>query len=395
MPSQKISRLLHPLRQFAAALLKEHLDPEHAAAAVFLGVFIANVPIYGFQTVAVLALAALFRLNKPLAYAATFVNNPLLQPFLIVGSLELGHALLTGRRLSLSLAHRPDFRSEFGAWLLGSLVLGVLLGALAAVVTYLILRLRSSDPAQRECVRFVNSRFAGCRRSDRGFVRWKMRLDRIFDIFFAILAKEELGAGPVVDLGCGYGIALGYCAFRNRERRLIGCDLDTRRIGAARKAFVGMNVEFVAGDVRSFEIPRAGMILIFDVLQYLTGAEQLALLERCFSALAPGGKLIFRVPDRGPGARSRLSVTFDCLIFFLGGNQAGPVVLSAAEYRAALDGAALQVDQRRIRNRLPIAHLLFVAAKPLVAAAKGGNEAGNEAVSEPMDEPMNNAVSER
>ena len=392
MPSLKISRLLRPLRQFAAVLFKEHLDPRHAAAAVFLGVFIANVPIYGFQTVAVLALAALFRLNKPLAFAATFVNNPFLQPFLIVGSLEVGHFLRTGRFLRFSLAgQRPDFKSEFAAWVLGSLVLGLLLGALGAAVTYVILRLRSGDGAQRECVRFVNSRFASCARSDRGFVRWKMRLDRIFDIFFALLVEEELRSGTVVDLGCGYGIALGFVAFRDRDLRLIGCDLDARRIAAARKAFAGMNAEFVAGDVRGFEIPRAELILIFDVLQYLTGAEQLALLESCFSALEPGGKLIFRVPDRGPGATSRLSVGFDRLIFFFGGNQAGPVVLSAAEYRAALDGAGFQVDQRRIRNRLPIAHLLFVAAKPLVAADRVGNDAANEAVGE----PTNDAVSGR
>ena len=396
MPSQKTSRLLDPLRQFAAALLKEHLDPGHAAAAVFLGVFIANVPIYGFQTVAVIALAALLRLNKPLAFAATFVNNPLLQPFLIVGSLELGHFLMTGRFLRFSLAgHRPDFKSEFGAWVVGSLVLGLLLGTLAAAVTYLILRLRSGDRAQRECVRFVNSRFEGCARSDRGFVRWKMRLDRIFDIFFAILAAEELSSGPVVDLGCGYGIALGYCAFRNHERHLIGCDLDARRINAARRAFLGMNAEFVASDVRSFEIPQAELILIFDVLQYLTREEQLALLERCFSALTPGGKLIFRVPDRGPGATSRLSVAFDRLIFFWGRNQSGPVILSAAEYREALEGAGLQVDERRIQNRLPIAHLLFIAARPLVAVDKTGHATGSEAVREPMAEPMNGAVSER
>ncbi len=391
MPSQKISRLFHPLRQFVAALLKEHLDPEHAAAAVFLGVFIANVPIYGFQTVAVLALAALLRLNKPLAYAATFVNNPLLQPFLIVGSLELGHFLLAGRFLTLSAAHRPDFKAEFGAWLLGSLVLGLLLGMLGAVATYVVLQLRAGDPMQRECVRFVNLRFAGCARSDRGFVRWKMRLDRIFDIFFALLAAEKLSSGPVVDLGCGYGIALGYVAFRNRGFPLIGCDLDTRRIGAARKAFVGMKAEFVATDVRTFEIPHAELILIFDVLQYLTGEEQLALLERCFSALVPGGKLIFRVPARGPGATSRLSVAFDRVIFFLGRNQSGPVVLSAEDYRAALDGAGFQVDQRRIRNRLPIAHLLFVAAKPPVPGERTVNEARNET----MSEAMNDTVSER
>jgi len=361
MPSQKTSRLFQPLRQFAATLLTEHLDPRHAAAAVFWGVFIANIPIYGFQTLAILGLAALLRLNKPLAVAATFVNNPLLQPFLVVSAFELGHFLLTGRFVRFTYTgHLSDLKAQLGAWLIGSFSMGLLLGAVGAVATFLLLQLRlACRTPRREYARFVNSLFAGCSYFDRGFVRWKMRLDRIFDI----LSTEELGSGPAVDLGCGYGIALAFAAFRDPKRRLVGCDLDARRIGAARTAFNGMNAELAVSDVRGFELPQAGLIMIVDVLQYLTAPEQLALLERCSSALTPDGRLIFRVPDRGPGLLSHLSVAFDRLIFFLSGARAAPTILSAAEYRAALEKAGLHVDQRQIRNRLPLAHILFVAVK--------------------------------
>ena len=47
------------------------------------------------------------------------------------------------------------------------------------------------------------------RQFDRGFVRWKMRLDRIF----TSLLPRNLGSGTVVDLGCGYGMALCFTAF--------------------------------------------------------------------------------------------------------------------------------------------------------------------------------------
>ncbi|HET9406772.1 MAG TPA: DUF2062 domain-containing protein [Candidatus Sulfotelmatobacter sp.] len=361
MPKIEISGVAQPLRRVAATLFQEHLDPRHAAAAVFLGIVIGVIPIYGFQTLAVIGLAALFRLNKPLAFAATFVNNPLLQPFLIVGSVELGHFILAGRLVRLALPRSvADYKSQLGAWLIGSVGLGLLLGAFGAAVVYVVLQLKSQGSSpRREAAKFVNSLFAGCPRADRGFVRWKVRLDRCFDF----LAAEDLAAGTVVDLGCGYGIALGFAAFRDHGRRLVGCDLDERRIAAARTAFQGMNAEFAVGDVRNFELPQAGLIFIFDVLQYLTGVEQKSLLQRCARALAPGGKLIFRVPDRGVSAASRLSVAFDRLIFFLQRNHAGPVVLSAAEYQGALSEAGLQIDQRRMRNRLPLAHLLFVAAK--------------------------------
>jgi uncharacterized protein (DUF2062 family)/trans-aconitate methyltransferase len=361
--------LLQPLRQLAVTLLTEHLDPGHAAAAVFWGIFVANIPIYGFQTLAIIGLAALFRLNKPLAVAATFVNNPFLQPFLVVSAFEVGSFILTGRFVRFAYtAHLSDLKPQLAAWLIGSMAMGVLLGGVGGVATFLLLRLRLAHGARRqECARFVNSLFARCRYYDRGFVRWKMRLDRIFDI----LATEDLGAGPIVDLGCGYGMALGFAAFRDRQRHLIGCDLDGRRIAAARRAFGGMNAEFTVGDVRNFECSQAGLILIFDVLQYLTAPEQLALLERCASSIAPGGKLIFRVPDRGPGTTSRLSVAFDRVIFFVTGAQARPVVLSEEEYGRALEKAGLHVDARRLRNRLPLAHVLFVAAKPRVTVNEG------------------------
>jgi uncharacterized protein (DUF2062 family)/trans-aconitate methyltransferase len=354
-------RILQPLRQFAATLFNEHLDPRHAAAAVFLGIFIANVPIYGFQTLAVIGLAALFRLNKPLAVGATFVNNPLFQPFLVVGALEVGHFVLTGKLLRLSFAHSiSDLKSQLAAWVIGGVIVGIFLGVLGAGIIFVFLRWRRRDQSLlRQRTRFVNTLFAGCSRSDRGFVRCKMRLDRIFDI----LAAEELGSGAVVDLGCGYGIALGFAAFDQPERVLIGCDLDARRISAARKAFTGRNANLSVCDVRGFQFPQASLIFIFDVLQYLTGPEQLTLLKRCVSALAPGGKLVFRIPDRGSRVTSRLSMAFDKLIFFLGKARSGPVVLSAREYEEAFNGARVQIAQRRFRNRLPIAHLLFIVTK--------------------------------
>lgn len=365
MPSLNPRRLLQPLRQFTAALFKEGLDPKHAAAAVFLGIFIGVVPIYGFQTLAVLGLAALLRLNKPLAFAATWINNPILQPFLVVGGLELGHFMLTGKFLRLSMAHSmADLKSQLAAWVIGSVALGVVLGALGAAIIFLILRSRrANQSAWGERARFVNALFSGCSQFDRGFVRWKMRLDRIFDI----LSSEDLGSGTVVDLGCGYGISLGFSAFHHPQRPLIGCDLDAHRIETARKAFTGMNAKLSVSDVRNFQFPQADLIFIFDVLQYLPGPEQLALLQRCASALAPGGKLIFRIPDRGSKATSRLSMAFDRLIFFLGRTPTGPAVLSPAEYQGALNGVGLQIDHHRLSNRLPIAHQLFVVAKTGVA----------------------------
>jgi uncharacterized protein (DUF2062 family)/ubiquinone/menaquinone biosynthesis C-methylase UbiE len=349
-------------------LLKENLDPGHAAAAVFLGIFIGIVPIYGFQTLAAVGVALLFRLNKPLTVAGTFINNPLLLPLIVVASVDLG-CFLRGSPFppwnasSLTGAH---LKEELLAYVIGSVPLGILVGGVGAAITALVIRLMApANPGLRDRIRFVNGLFARCARADRGFVRWKLRLDRIF----GLLAAENLGSGTVVDLGCGYGMALGFAAFGDSSRRLVGCDLDAHRIAVARQALGALNADLSVADVRRLDLPPAGLILILDVLQYLPADDQQALLQRCCSALAPQGMLIFRVHDCERGLWSTITMAFDRLIFACGRAGVRPLMLSAAEYHSVLENAGMQVEQRRFRNRLPLAHILFIAKKPLAESA--------------------------
>ncbi|MGH9515659.1 MAG: DUF2062 domain-containing protein [Terriglobales bacterium] len=350
-------------------LLEERLDPSHAAAAVFVGIFVGIVPIYGFQTLAAIGLALLFRLNKPLTVAATFINNPLLLPVTIFSSVELGCLLRTGSFQPLSLSELAVMRGHINkeqlvTWVTGSVAMGVLVGALSAAVTAIVAHLylrRSANPALRVRARFVNAMFAQCTRSDREFVRWKLRLDRIFEF----LAVEDLGSGTVVDLGCGYGMGLGFAAFADNHRHLVGCDLDEHRIAVARKALASLNADVTVADIRHFELPPAGLILIMDVLQCLSAAEQLVLLKRCCSALAADGILIFRVHDRERGVRTAITMAFERLIFACRHDHLRPEILSIAEYRRVLESAGMQLEERRFKNRLPLAHVLIVVRKPV------------------------------
>lgn len=367
-----IQRFKAQARNFVTQLLKERLDPFRAAAAVFLGIFIGIMPIYGFQVLTAVGVALLFRLNKPLTVAGTFVNNPLLQPFIIFSSVELGCLLRLGSFQPLSLSAMATGRTHIGKqelfiWVIGSVALGVLAGGIGGAITAVVVyvhRKRSANSVLRERIRFVNGMFAHCTRAARGFVRWKLRLDRIFEL----LAAENLGSGTVVDLGCGYGAALCFAAFGDNRRRLVGCDLDAHRIAVARQALGTLNAEVTVADIRHFELPPAGLILILDVLQYLPVPEQHALLQRCCSALAADGILLFRVHDGERGLRSVISMAFERLIFACEGNRFRPRMLSIAEYRSTLEHAGMQLEERRFRNRLPLAHVLFVAKKPSAEA---------------------------
>ena len=362
------------VREFATVLLKENLTPGKAAAAVFVGIFIGVAPIYGFQLLTAVGLAFLFRLNKPLTLASTFINNPLLQPVIVASSVEVGYFLRSGafRPFHPSALTGAHMKEGLLAWFMGSVVVGVVVGGVGAAITAVVVRAKApGDAALRVRVLFVNRMFAGCARGDRAFVRWKLRLDRIFGLLAELLAEDQ-GSETAVDLGCGYGIALSFAAFGDSSRRLVGCDLDEHRIAAGRQALSSLNVDLHVGDVRTFDLPAGGLILILDVLQYLPADEQLGLLKRCCAALKPRGKLVFRVHDRERGLWSTITMAFDRLIFACGRAGTRPLILPAVEYRRVLEDAGMQVEERRFRNRLPLAHILFIAKKPMTEGAAEG-----------------------
>lgn len=365
MPMQKIRAYI---KKFTAALLTEKLDPGRAAAAVFLGIFIGIVPIYGFQMLVAILLAFLFRLNKPLVLASTFINNPLLQPLLIVSSVEIGFFLRRGyfRPFTIAALRGAHLKDELLSWVLGSLVLGVLVGAVGAAITAIVVRWKTPANSElRSRIRFVDRNFDKSAVLDRSFVHCKLRLDRIF----GMLAVEDLGSGTVIDLGCGYGIALCLAAFGEAGRRLVGCDLNEHRIAVARQALGSLNAEVSVGDVRHFGLPSAGLILIMDVLQYLPADEQMSLLKRCCSALDPEGRLIFRAHDRERGLWSTITLALDRILFFCEGTGTRPLVLSAPQYRHVLEDAGMKVETRRFRNVLRLAHVLFIAKRTVAETA--------------------------
>jgi uncharacterized protein (DUF2062 family) len=351
------------IERLTAALFRERLDPARAAAAVFLGIFIGIVPIYGFQLLTAIGLALLFKLNKPLTVAATFINNPFLQPLIVIASVDIGYFLRHGHfhPFKLSALTGSHLKDELLSWFLGSLVLGIIVGGVGAIVTAIIVHLRSpANSRLREHIRFTERIFAESSIFDRSFVWWKLRLDRIF----AMLTAEDLGSGAVVDLGCGYGIALALASNENANRPLAGCDLNGRRIATARRSLSSLDAAVSVHDIRSFPLPPAGLILILDVLQYLPAEDQMILLKRCCSALLPDGKLIFRIHDRERGLWSRVTLALDRLLFLFERTGTSPMTLSASDYQHVLEAAGMQIETRHFLNRLPLAHILFVAKKP-------------------------------
>jgi glycosyltransferase involved in cell wall biosynthesis len=133
-PTGQAPSLLNPASYFRA-LSREHSSPRELAAAVFLGIFLGALPIVPFGIVTIVYVSHRLRLNKLASVGASNVCCAPLVPFLCI---ELGHFLLQGRfwyeftrQTLLGEIHHRLFE-----WLLGSLLIGPLLGLLGGAMTY-------------------------------------------------------------------------------------------------------------------------------------------------------------------------------------------------------------------------------------------------------------------
>src|SRR5690606_6121985 len=115
-------------RFFLEDLLHSDDTPAKKAASVALGVWVGLSPFWGFQTVLVLFLAVVLRLNKLIAFAFSNVSIPPLIPFIIYACLQIGIALMGvpadgGFQWRDIGTYRPFIQQHLTEYVLGSLVL--------------------------------------------------------------------------------------------------------------------------------------------------------------------------------------------------------------------------------------------------------------------------------
>jgi len=111
------------------------------ALSIALGVFIGISPFWGFQTLIVLALAVVFRLNKVIAFAFSNVSFPPFIPFIIYGSLKMGSYFVTSDATILfdkSITF-TDIQNHIQQYLIGSFVLATICAIIFGSIAYFVL----------------------------------------------------------------------------------------------------------------------------------------------------------------------------------------------------------------------------------------------------------------
>lgn len=354
-------------REFYYELRTTEESPARTAVAVFTGMVIGCLPIYGLHLACCVLAARTLNVSVTKTYLAAHINNPITAPFIVMASVVLGRLVLAGERSTTEAADLTRSVLHLGRdVLVGAVVLGVVLGLVAAVVALLVGRRWSAKPGRIDLRRRVAQRFLGSGISHWEFVRGKLRYDPLyFDLLESGLLADR---GLIVDLGCGRGILLALLAevdgrHQEARRKLIGFESDLRSAMVARRALRD-EAAVCIGDLESTLVPDADTILLIDVLHYLPRGVQESLLRSASAALSSGGRIIIREADRGASWRFQaVRVAERTRAWFRGRFDQRFEYRSAAELVETLAGLSLDAERMPMGRGTPFANALIVGRR--------------------------------
>jgi len=357
------------LRRLYMTLRTEHRTPGKMGFGVGVGVFVGCSPLWGLHFPLCVLLATRLRLNRMIVYAATYIPGNLLTALpLSFAELQLGHRILHGGWLPITLAEVETL--GFVAWvtniLLGSVVLGLALGAVFGVAAWMVSRAGGHHETYHEIVDAVVVKFVDASIRDAEAARSRLLKDPMYPF---LIAEGVLGSElRVLDLGCGrglVGVLVGLFTAASAPRWYFGVDRCDRYVRAARQALDEVpDCAVQTLDLRDFDPPTADVVIINDVLRFLPFAAQDALVRRLARALPPGARMFIRELDAAGGWRFTWAAIVDASKIVIPGHpRHGTHFRRAGDLRNALIAAGFNVRDRVVARAASPAFVLLEAVR--------------------------------
>ena len=344
------------------------------ACAIGVGLLIGCSPFYGFHLLLCWIVGRLLGLNRLKVYLAANVSNPIVAPLILFAELQTGAWIRTGSFLALTLETvRAATAWQIGAdLLLGSAVVGGVLGASGGLATYLALGGGARDPFFDTLARAAADRYVTTSITAWEFARGKLRGDPLYrDV---LLGGWLPSGGSLLDIGCGQGLMLALLAeaavFERagteptgrrlpRFDRIVGVELRPHRARLARAA-LGADAEILEFDARTISAGPCRVVLLFDVLHMMPPHDQDALLANAVGALEPGGVILVREADASAGWRFQAVKIGNRLTAITSGAWRQPLAFrTVGEWRECFSRHGLQVEGAPASAGTPFANHLF------------------------------------
>ena len=227
----------------------------------------------------------------------------------------------------------------------------------------------------------ASARYRRCGRFAWHFARGKLRHDPVFS---TLLFDAAIPRGArLLDIGCGQALlasALAECdalaaggAWPSHwgavptAVRYTGIDLMPRDITRAERALSALASppRLVCGDLRTTALPACDVVVMLDVLHYVSPAAQDDVLARIRLALTPGGRVLLRVGDRSQRLRFLASQWIDRAVVLARSGRLPPLWgRTSAQWRAALEALGFRVRAQPMSRGTPFANVLLVCDLP-------------------------------
>jgi len=133
--------MIRKLRYFLKNIFLSDLDnPNKIASAMSLGVFIAIIPIYGFQSLVAVSLSHFLKLNKAIVFFATNISWPPMVFALIYASYQTGFYLFNGSfNANFSISENTNILDNLGdslyLFIVGSIIFGLIFSGITWLTT--------------------------------------------------------------------------------------------------------------------------------------------------------------------------------------------------------------------------------------------------------------------
>lgn len=376
MPSGRRAGAGRSLAELLFRLRTEGDTPLRQSVSVAAGVVVGCLPVYGLHLALCVALGRLLRLSRVTMYLAANLNNPIVGPFLVYAEIQAGSLLRRGSLYPLSFTALREVRLAdcLVDLALGSVVVGVVLGALAGLAAYAVLREGDEERFRKLLIARASLRYLDSGYAQWEFVRGKLRFDPVY--LHLVRSGVLPSRGRLLDLGSGRGILLSLLvAYRDLaatvppphgwpsppELELVGVEGRRRAAAIARRA-LGGQAKVRWADLGRVELPTCQGVVLLDVLHYLGRETQEKLLARVRGALEEGGVVVVREADAGAGVRFAATRLAERLRSLLRGRPWGRFAYRrAAEWQSLLEREGLEVRAEPCRRGTPFANVLLVA----------------------------------
>ena len=282
------------LAEFAYRLATEGQSPGAQAAAIGLGLLIGCTPFYGLHLAVALVVARTLGLSRVKMMAATMISFPAFAPLLVWGEMQVGSRLLRGRWRAIlpGDAGIPSLGEVGVDVIVGSLVVGIVLGGIGALLVWLWIPKGPVAAFRRRVIDRAAHRFLTI--GYREWLRTRRELCRHPDLAIRAGRGDFSPRGKFLDLGCGDGALLAVVLEAEEGRRpdhLMGVTLEA---GVARQTEIalGSDVTMEVADPASWPIEDQDAIVIWETRRRRAPVLDDRLLDRIARGLNQGGVLI-------------------------------------------------------------------------------------------------------